>query len=149
MALTKLQREYIDHAVISADSGISDIEWCKRVGITPRAVQIWKKDNAEVAAALAAAQKAYDETNSLYGRKTYIWTLEEAEQSYKVAKKAGDSAEARKWWKELNRLAEPVEDSGPRVDYSEWDLESLREEAYGKRGMDPIEVARRELKGAL
>lgn len=148
MPLSKLQRECIDHLVIKAESGLSDKEWADRMRVTDRAMRNWKV-LPEFEAALKSAQIAYDETTSVYGQKTYLWSLTEAEKNYKSAKRKGEGTETRHWWKELNALAAPAAETGPRVDYSQWTLESLKDEAYGKRGMDPVSVERDRLREVL
>lgn len=120
MALTKLQREFIEHLIISADTGLTDARWADLNSIPPNRCQSWKS-KPDFQKALATRTAEYEATRSVTKQRTWLWSLEEAVTNYDRAK---DGTERRKWWEIVNKLTAEQEVSN-RVDYSEFTDEEL------------------------
>ena len=141
--LTKRKREFVEHMLCSEDTGMTDKDFAELIGLHRNTVYEWKTD-PEVVAAYEAAKKEYDDTKSIFGAKTFIWSLEEAIVNYRSA----DGAEKRHWWRMIRDLTEPMASGSQRVDYSTWSDEDLEAE-FSRRGLSETEAAIEAAKGAV
>ena len=143
--LSKRQREFVEHLLVSEETGMSDREWAELIGVSPATCVAWKR-KPDVIDALEAAKKEYDAGASVLGRKTFTWALEEAVVNYRKSLAADDMREARQWWLTIKNLTEPEARSSARVEYGSWSDEDLQAEVF-RRGLTPTEAALAELQG--
>jgi hypothetical protein len=141
--LTKTKREYVDHLLAKDDTGFTDKMFASMLGLHPNTVKAWKIQ-PEVVAAYEAGLKEQEATKSVFGAKTFIWSLEEAVIAYKAA----EGGEKRQWWKLIRDLTADSAPGSTRVDYSQWCDEDLEAE-WSRRGLSETEAAIEAAKGAV
>ena len=141
--LTQRKREFVDHMLSKDDTGLSDVAFMGMLGMSASCAKKWRQD-AEVQAAYEAALKEQAGTKSVFGAKTFIWSLEEAIVAYK----ASEGSEKRQWWKLIHELTEDSAPGTGRVDYSTWTDDDLEAE-WSRRGLSETEAAIEAAKGAV
>ena len=122
MALTKLQREFIEHILLCEEEGshLSDPRWADIHQLNPQAVKDWKKGK-EFSRVLELERERRKE-QSPGARRTYQWAMEQAVLNYD---KARSEAERRQWWKEIVTLTKPEDDASDTIDYSTYSDDDL------------------------
>jgi len=124
MAVTRLQREFIEHLMLKEQgSALSDAEWGRIVGIDPEVLKGWKKTK-EFNIALERERDRWTSLSPME-RRTHLWAIEEAVKNYKAAQRAKSDAERRHWWKIVSDLTKPKEDESNTLDYSDYPDEEL------------------------
>jgi hypothetical protein len=141
--LSKRKREFVEHMLCCEETGFTDKEFAERIGVRADTASKYRHD-PDVIAAYETALKEQEQTASIFGAKTFIWTLEEAIINYKGA----EGADKRLWWKLIRDLTEPMAGSSGRVDYSMWNDADLEAE-FTRRGLNETEAAIEAAKGAL
>lgn len=124
MAVTRLQREFIEHLMLK-DQGnmLSDAEWARIAGLDPEVCKGWKKTQ-EFNAALDRETQRWQHL-SPFERRTHLWAIEEAVKNYKSAQRSKAEAEKRHWWKLVMDLTAPAKDDGGTIDYSSYSEQDL------------------------
>jgi hypothetical protein len=129
MAITRLQREFIEHLMLREQgSGISDAEFGRIIGVDNEVLKGWKKSKG-FKAALERERERW-KTLSPFERRTHLWAIEEAIKNYTSCKK-DNAAEKRHWWKLLMETTKTSAEDTSVIDYSSYtddDLWNLIEE---------------------
>ena len=141
MPLTKLQQELIEHLLVKADTGMSDVRWCELLGVPHDTVKSWLK-RPEFKAALEVAKRDFDEQQSHFGRKAWNWSVETCIVNYEKAEKAYQrasasdkvklSAEMRLWMDKIQKETAQFASRERMIDYSGFTDEELWEEIVGR-----------------
>jgi hypothetical protein len=124
MAITRLQREFIEHLMLKEQgSALSDAEWGRVVGVDPEVLKGWKKTK-EFTTALDRERTRWTSLSPME-RRSHLWAIEEAVKNYKTAQSSRSDAERRHWWKIVADLTKPKEDECNTLDYSSYPDEEL------------------------